>query len=286
MPGSTSLHVEIAAILAESGEEWMTTSSIASEVNARGHYEKADGSPVTSYQIHGRTRKYPRLFERDGSRVRLRVASPGGTTGSPSRRFTLQGAPADLVSIAVESLSQFGRQAGDVLAVAPAVPGLYAVTTTAEGRADLGFDGTARFLYVGKAESSLAARDVDQHFATGQTGRSTLRRSLAALLAQKLDLRAVPRNLGSPEHFDRYSLDAPGDQRLTSWMLSHLLLAYWPAPDGVPLRSVEIAVIRRLAPAMNLTDVVTPFTARVKAQRRVLAAQARTWAERQRSATV
>jgi hypothetical protein len=56
---------------------------------------------------------------------------------------------------------------------------------------------------------------------------------------------------------------------------------YWPAPDGVVLRPVEIAVIQRFAPALNLTDVVTPYSAHIKAQRRLLAAQARAWAERE-----
>lgn len=280
MPGSTTLHEEIAAILAESDEEWMTTSSIASRVNVRGRYQKSDGSPVTPYQIHGRTKSYPKLFERDGSRVRLRVRSPGGAVGRTSPRFTPQRAPDDLVAEALEALLRPGRKADDALTVAPVGPGLYAVTASAEGRADLGFDDSVSFLYVGKAEDSLAARDLDQHFATGQTGRSTLRRSLAALLAKNLDLRAMPRNPHNPRHFDRYALEGAGDRRLTSWMRAQLLVAYWPAPDGVVLRPVEIDVIQRFAPALNLTDVVTPYTAHVKAQRRRMAAQAHAWAER------
>jgi hypothetical protein len=154
------------------------------------------------------------------------------------------------------------------------------VTASAEGRADLGFDDSVSFLYVGKAEDSLAARDLGQHFATGQTGRSTLRRSLAALLAQNLDLKALPRNPSYPRHFDRYALEPASDRRLTSWMRSQLLLAYWAAPHGTLLRPIEIAVIRHFAPALNLTDVVTPYTAHVKARRRLLATQARAWAER------
>jgi hypothetical protein len=49
----------------------MTTQEIAAVVVNRGRYVKRDGSPMTSFQIHGRTRKYGHLFERDGSRVRL-----------------------------------------------------------------------------------------------------------------------------------------------------------------------------------------------------------------------
>ncbi len=56
MPGIT-LHEEVAAILGESGREWMTTTEIANEVNARGWYHKRDGSPVSPFQIHGRTQR-------------------------------------------------------------------------------------------------------------------------------------------------------------------------------------------------------------------------------------
>lgn len=66
-----TLHEEIVSILSEHGG-WMTTSEIASEVNRRGRYRKRDDSAMTAFQIHGRTRNYPSLFERDGSRVRLR----------------------------------------------------------------------------------------------------------------------------------------------------------------------------------------------------------------------
>ena len=65
------LHDEIAAILKENGNAWMTTREIAGQVNGRNRYRKRDGSQVTDFQIHGRTRNYPEMFERDGSKVRL-----------------------------------------------------------------------------------------------------------------------------------------------------------------------------------------------------------------------
>ena len=50
----------------------MTTEKIAEAVNERDNYRKKDGSAVTAFQIHGRTRNYAHLFEREGSKVRLR----------------------------------------------------------------------------------------------------------------------------------------------------------------------------------------------------------------------
>lgn len=69
--GQPTLHAEIAEILRASTATWMTTAAIADLVNARRRYSKKDGSPVTPFQIHGRTRRYPNLFKREGARVAL-----------------------------------------------------------------------------------------------------------------------------------------------------------------------------------------------------------------------
>lgn len=71
---SPTLHFEIARILHERGNRWMTTAELADAVRSAGRYVKKDGSPVTDFQIHGRTKTYPELFERRSTRVRL--ASP------------------------------------------------------------------------------------------------------------------------------------------------------------------------------------------------------------------
>lgn len=65
------LHNEIAAILRAHGYDWMTTRELADAVNARGKYKRHYGSAVKAFQIHGRTKNYSRIFERDGSQVRL-----------------------------------------------------------------------------------------------------------------------------------------------------------------------------------------------------------------------
>ena len=66
-----TLHDEIAAILGHSGKP-MTTAEIADAVNQRGLYIKRDRTPVTAFQVHGRTRNYPQLFTREGQTVKLR----------------------------------------------------------------------------------------------------------------------------------------------------------------------------------------------------------------------
>lgn len=115
------------------------------------------------------------------------------------------------------------------------------------------FDGQP--LYVGKAEMSLNGRDVGTHFGTGKTGSSTLRRSLAALLSDELDLVPMPRNLVKPDGSANFALEQAGDARLSDWMEHRLFLATWVKPDGVFLDNVETAVVRRLRPPLNLDKV-------------------------------
>jgi hypothetical protein len=64
----------------------MTTLELAAAVNERGRYRKGDGTAVTAFQINGRTRQYPELFERDGARVRLREP---GRPRETTRRFLM-----------------------------------------------------------------------------------------------------------------------------------------------------------------------------------------------------
>lgn len=161
----------------------------------------------------------------------------------------------------------------------PRAPGLYAFYGDERAWSDLdfspAFDGQP--LYVGKAEKSLNGRDVGTHFATGKTGSSTVRRSLAALLAAQLDVVAMLRNLAKPDGSANFSLDTAGDERLSRWMEERPALAAWVKPEDVPLEEVETAVLLRLRPPLNLDKVGEPRE-RVRHARSALAAHSRMWA--------
>jgi len=168
----------------------------------------------------------------------------------------------------------------------PPEPGLYAIYGSRAVWSELGLgrqrDG--RPLYLGKAEESLVDRDVRQHFADGETGRSTLRRSLAALLRRRLKLEAIPRNPARPADFDRFGLSAAGDARLTAWMSASLWIAVWVAPPGCRLRPLEDHLRVSWLPPLNL-DNGSAWQELVRAERASMAAQASRWtAPPQRSA--
>jgi len=65
-----TLHEAIVEILISNNRP-MSTTEIAKEVNRTRLYTKRNGSDVTSFQIHGRTKNYSHLFHRDGSTVSL-----------------------------------------------------------------------------------------------------------------------------------------------------------------------------------------------------------------------
>jgi hypothetical protein len=67
-----TLHEALAQVLGEHGNEWMTARELADAVNRQGLYSKRDNSPVEANQVHARTKNYDKLFEKDGSRIRLR----------------------------------------------------------------------------------------------------------------------------------------------------------------------------------------------------------------------
>jgi hypothetical protein len=161
----------------------------------------------------------------------------------------------------------------------PRQPGLYAIYGNQRVWAQLGLgrNPDGRPLYIGKAEDSLRDRDIRQHFADGRTGSSTVRRSFAALLRERLALRATPRNPLKPAYFANYGLSVEDDAKLTTWMRSNLTIAVWPSDGNGPLRSDEANQLGRSAPPLNLQGVFTDWSVQVSAARAVMAAEAKAW---------
>ncbi|WP_210505475.1 GIY-YIG nuclease family protein [Naasia sp. SYSU D00057] len=188
----------------------------------------------------------------------------------------------EAIENALRTLAAPGHRIADAFDHVPNVPGLYAVHADGEVWRELQLEPRSGSfpLYVGKAEDSLASRDLRTHFSAGRTGSSTLRRSLAALLRRSLELCATPRNPAKPGHFANYTLTSEGEARLTEWMRDHLTLSVWAKPDLVRLRDIEVAVLRAWQPPLNLTDVAEP-SRYLKTQRAAMAAEAREWAASQ-----
>lgn len=140
--------------------------------------------------------------------------------------------------------------------------------------------GNGVLLYVGKTESSQQSHCADEHLASGQTGRSTLRRSLGALLRQQLSLRPRPRSDSEKgtKRFTNYKFDATGEERLTAWMKDHLSLGFFELPDLTiaQLGARENNLIKSAKPPLNIKDnPESPYRAELKSARSHCAALAR-----------
>ena len=112
----------------------------------------------------------------------------------------------------------------------PVKPGVYVVfSDTTVG--SLPWDPVSGPAYVGKGEDGLRRRMRKEH--SGDTGRSTLRRTLGALLRTELDLKARPRpSKGPPKPIDytNYTFEPDGDLRLSEWMAEHQAARWLPSP--------------------------------------------------------
>lgn len=127
-------------------------------------------------------------------------------------------------------------------------------------------------LYIGMS-SNLAKREFKTHFCSGRTGASTLRRSIGAILKQHLNLTAIPRGAGhSAPDFTKFCFDPEGEDRLTEWMQSNLMISVQPHSDYV---TIERELIRELKPTLNLTCWRNPSRRIIKTLRKVCADQAR-----------
>jgi hypothetical protein len=126
--------------------------------------------------------------------------------------------------------------------------------------ADLGLRDVAgesfladRPLYIGKAEDSVSKR-LTKHFSSGDTGRSTLRRTLASLL----DLESRPRRTSivnpTPKQVrilvTNFDLAERDDDHLTRWMVQHLEVC-GVASTFSSLKKVERALGAELRPPLD-----------------------------------
>lgn len=119
-----------------------------------------------------------------------------------------------------------------------------------------GIDG---IIYVGRTQSRTGFRGRD-HFGIPFPA-STVRQSLAALLAKPLELSIRP-------YRRSWTIDERSDDRLRSWMHEHLLFAIEPCDDP-PL--YEQRAIWAYRPPLNLKDCPqTPGHERLSALRRSL----------------
>lgn len=116
-------------------------------------------------------------------------------------------------------------------------------------------------LYIGMTSPTRGCKPRD-HIGCTHSGRSALRRSLGALLKQKLKppLRALPQTARlDPRNWQRYRFQAAGEAALTRWMKAYLQMKFVPLEGSrEEVRMCEKALIGELHPPLNLIDWPNP----------------------------
>ena len=127
-----TLHEAIEKLLRQTGRS-MTTQQIADELNKNGWYQKKDGSIIQAFQIHGRTRNYANIFDRDGSTVSLvgqsktKIAPTKTETTKPVIKANqISSADTDLLEKVLMNEKHF-KSAGIIDNLVPHNAGLYCI---------------------------------------------------------------------------------------------------------------------------------------------------------------
>jgi len=116
-----------------------------------------------------------------------------------------------------------------------------------------------------------------RHFISGSTGTSTIRRSLAALLAPKLALVSMPRTLDEEDNdrYDNYMLDRESEDKLTEWMRANFSAAFYEVAEDQAEATLK-AMVQYSVPMFNFqNNPENKYGAEIKKYRKRLAEEAR-----------
>ena len=127
-------------------------------------------------------------------------------------------------------------------------------------------------LFIGKTETGAAPQD---HFDPpgSDSGTSTERRTLGALLRDELKLTALPGSFGiNGRNVSSFRFSPSGEARLSDWIRTSLLVSRLPLSGDVA--AAESVLIRHFEPPLNIANWHNPQRDHIMAQRRICAEQA------------
>lgn len=122
-------------------------------------------------------------------------------------------------------------------------------------------------LYIGMTESSMKVRN---HFGHQDSGFSTLRRSLGAILKHQGRLmKVIPRGTGdSASNFRNFRFSDECESALTGWMVEHLTYNFVALDKDI--KAVECQLIENLCPPLNLKGWLKPQSRELRRLRKKL----------------
>ena len=260
-----TLHDAVKAILEKAGRP-MTTSEIASELNRTKLYKKRDNSEITTFQIHGRTRNYPQIFNQQGAMVSLRTSqeNPAKQKSVPSKQDKPKKTVVDLnekdfdIKQFEKNLIYQGtfRPAVKIDDIVPNVPGLYCFRIKEAGKLPGIFKKELRsrghdIIYIGIATQSLRKRMLNQELLA--KGHGTFFRSIGAVLGF-----CPPFNsLAGRKNKRNYVFSDDDEKKIIDWLNDNLLVNWITFSGNAGL--LETRLISKYKPILNLDKNPNPI---------------------------
>ena len=128
-------------------------------------------------------------------------------------------------------------------------------------------------LYIGST-GNLSSREYEDHFQSGSSGFSTLRRSFGAILKNTLSLIAIPRGTGNADsNYACYRFTDEGERKLTEWMRNSLEVAILPI--DTEHEKIEKELIKKYIPILCIKGCQSPYKEELKVLRKKCADEAR-----------
>tara|TARA_R110001583_G_scaffold5731_6_gene30543 strand:- start:2311 stop:3126 length:816 start_codon:yes stop_codon:yes gene_type:complete len=244
------LHEAIVQVLLEKGSP-MTTQVIAKALNQNKYYLKKDGSAISSYQIHGRTKNYPHLFIKEGSLISLKsktghIVKPHHKTKTPPQKIKKDGTK---INLDIDLMNpKYFKPTGLIDSKVPELPGVYCIRikNVEALNPSLQFilkERQHNIIYIGLASQSLKKRLGQELQAKGH---GTFFRSLGAVLGY-----TPPKgSLIGRKNQQNYKFSKQDEAAIIEWINKNLLVNWVECDDQ--LRSTEEALIATYLPLLNL----------------------------------
>jgi len=247
------LHEAIIQVLQQKGST-MTTQEIADALNKNGLYSKKDGSSISAFQIHGRTRNYGHLFNRNGSEVSLKsktghhVPTTASVSILPKQQKLVNAdqLPNELALKVLMNEKNF-KPAGTIQNLIPDQPGLYGIRIDNANNLPEPFathlkNRNHNILYIGIATTSLRQRISQELWAEGH---GTFFRGLGAVLGY----RPPKGSLLHRKNKNNYKFSLADQNQIIQWIKTHLMVN-WAIFDG-DFEITETMLIQQYLPLIN-----------------------------------
>jgi len=251
-----TLHEAIEKLLTDFGRP-MTTREIADELNKNKWYQKRDKSPIDPFQIHGRTKNYPQLFDRDGSTVFLlnkqdrptsKLTRKTPTTQRPTKTLTPNPTNVDRLEKELMDEKLF-KSASSVDNSVPNVPGLYCIRIRNIKNLPPPFDRELgdrnhNIIYIGIASKNLHRRFLNQELRAN--GHGTFFRSIGAVLG----FRPPKGSLTDKKNKKNYKFSDRDELKIIEWINDNLKVNWVVHNDNFD--TIELTLIQKYRPLLNL----------------------------------